>query len=243
MNAPVDHFRRSVATLLLVAQGVAPISALAAPAVAPVAPRPAAPAHAAAPAAAHSPIVVQRALGLYQQARYDEAVTLLIGPVSRGELKGVDLREARIVLARCYVKKGLPDRAADHFAAILAAEPAFMLDSSKVDAEELAAFRELLPPSASAPLAGATPVGPQGAPTPAPAAPKGKTPGMRAALPPGSGSAKKGWLSSHKSIAALVAVAGGGAIAALAAGGGGGGTPAIPPTPTVPDFPPPPPTP
>lgn len=243
MNAPVNQFRRSVATLLLAAQGVAPISALAAPAVTPAAPRPAAPVRAAAaPAVARSPIVVQRALGLYQQARYDEAVTLLIGPVSRGELKGADLREARIVLARCYTKKGLTDRAADHFAAILAAEPAFMLDSSKADAEELAAFRELLPPSAaSAPVASATPVGPQ--PAPAPPAPKAKTPAMRAALPPSSGPAKKGWLSSHKSVAALVAVAGGGAIAALAAGGGGGGATPTPPTPTVPDFPPPPPTP
>ena len=32
--------------------------------------------------------------------RYDEAVTVLLGPVSRAELQGADLRDARIVLAR-----------------------------------------------------------------------------------------------------------------------------------------------
>jgi hypothetical protein len=237
MNKAVFHVRRSVATLLLVAQGVAPVSALAAAAAAPVAAqRPAA----AAPAAKHLPIVVQRALGLYQQARYDEAVTLLIGPVSRGELKGTDLREARIVLARCYVKKGLDARAKENFTAILAAEPTFVLDASKADAEEITAFRQAMPASAaSGPIAMSTPVGPAPAPAPPPAAPKPKTPAMRAALPPSSGVTKKGWLSSHKGVAVLVAVAGGGAIAALASGGGGSTT-APPATPTVPDFPPPP---
>ncbi|MFN8587432.1 MAG: hypothetical protein U0704_06480 [Candidatus Eisenbacteria bacterium] len=223
------YFRRSIALLVLATQLANPLAALAAAAPAG---RPAS----RTPATAYKPpVIVTRALGLYQQARYDEAVSLLLGPVSRGELQGADLREARIVLARCYVKKGLENRATEHFKAILAAEPAFELDATKADAEELAAFRVVKP--APAPVAAAQPAGPQTAP----AEPREKTPGMKAALPPASTSGdRKGWLSSHKGIAILVAVAGGGAAAALAAGGGGGGGSAGPVTPVVPDFPPPP---
>lgn len=230
MHARISpHVRRSVALFLLAAQCASPLGALAA-----AAPAPARGGARAATPAYKPPVIVTRALGLYQQARYDEAVTLLLGPVSRGELQGADLREARIVLARCYVKKGLENRANEHFKAILAAEPAFELDASKADAEELAAFRAVKP--APAPVAAAQPVGPQ----PAPAEPREKTPAMKAALPPANSSGdRKGWLSSHKGLAILVAVAGGGAAAALAAGGGGGGS-STPQPAVVPDFPPPP---
>lgn len=243
MNARHFHaLRRPIAALVLVAQCAGPVAAFAAADAAPkpaaskpAATKPAAPARATAAPARKLPVVVTRALGLYQQDRFDEAVTLLTGPVSRGELQGADLREARIVLARCYVKKGLTNRANEHFNAILAAEPAFVLDAGKADAEEIAAFQALKP----APVAAATPAAPPAtAGTPAP---REKTPGMKAALPPqqSSGAAKKGWLASHKAVAVLLAVAGGGAVAALAGGGGDSG-PSIPPTPTVPDFPPPP---
>lgn len=236
MNARHFHaLRRPIAALVLVAQCAGPVAAFAATEAAPK-PATAKPATSKPAASARKlPVVVTRALGLYQQDRFDEAVTLLTGPVSRGELQGADLREARIVLARCYVKKGLTNRANEHFSAILAAEPAFVLDAGKADAEELAVFQALKP----APVAAATPGTPPA--TPGTPAPREKTPAMKAALPPqqASGAAKKGWLASHKAVAVLLAVAGGGAVAALAGGGGDGATP-IPPTPTVPDFPPPP---
>lgn len=236
MNARHFHaLRRPIAALVLVAQCAGPVAAYAATEAAPK-PATAKPATSKPAASARKlPVVVTRALGLYQQDRFDEAVTLLTGPVSRGELQGADLREARIVLARCYVKKGLTNRANEHFSAILAAEPAFVLDAGKADAEELAVFQALKP----APVAAATPGTPPA--TPGTPAPREKTPAMKAALPPqqASGAAKKGWLASHKAVAVLLAVAGGGAVAALAGGGGDGATP-IPPTPTVPDFPPPP---
>ncbi len=225
------QFRRSLALLLVAAHCGSPLSALAA-----AAPAPARSGARATTPAYKPPVLVSRALGLYQQARYDEAVTLLLGPVTRGEFKGADLREARIVLARCYVKKGLENRANEHFKAILAAEPAFELDATRADAEELAAFRAIKPAASPEPVATAKPVGPE----PAPATPREKTPAMKAAIPPASGAGdQKGWLSSHKGLAILVAVAGGGAVAALAAGGGGGSSSGPAPA-VVPDFPPPP---
>ncbi len=229
MNARTSGtHRRALAVLLLAAQLSGPVTAIAAA----TPPRNTGTARATTARKPH--VLVTRALSLYGQARYDEAVTTLLGPVSRAELQGADLRDARIVLARCYVKKGLSARAEEHFKAVLAADPTFELQASQADAEELEAFRAVKPAPAAAP-------GTATNTTPAPTEPREKTPAMKAALPPASGGGdKKGWLSSHKGLALLVAVAGGGAAVALAGGGGGGGSTSGPVTPTVPDFPPPP---
>lgn len=227
MNARTSgSYRRALAALLVAAQLAGPVSAIAA------ATPPRTTGSTRATTARKPHVLVTRALALYAQARYDEAVTTLLGPVSRAELQGADLRDARIVLARCYVKKGLSARAEEHFKAVLAADPTFELASPQGDAEEIEAFRAVKPAPASAPVATTTPAPPE---------PREKTPAMKAALPPSSGASdKNGWLSSHKGLALLVVVAGGGAAAALAGGGGGGGSSTGPVTPTVPDFPPPP---
>lgn len=228
------HSGRAVVALALAAQLASPLGVCSAAPVKPA--RPSSSARALSPA-------VRNAQSNYDQGLYDEAVTLLLGPVSRGELKGAELTEARILLARCYVKKGLIPRAKEHFSALIAADPAFVLEKPRVDDEELAVFRSLKPSAPApppAPLATTTPIGP--APAPTPAAPRTKTPAMRAALPDSNRVTKRGWLSSHKSVAALVAI-GGGTAAVLIAGSGGDKTTPGPVTPTVPDFPPPPPTP
>lgn len=226
------HSGRALVAFALAAQLAAPSGVCAAPAK-PA--RPASTARVLAPS-------VRSAQAFYEQGQYDEVVTLLLGPVSRGELKGADLTEARVVLARSYVKKGLLARAKEHFSALLAADPAFMLEKPRVDDEELAVFRSLrpsVPSSSTAPTVTNAPAGP--APAPAPAGPRPRTPAMRAALPDSARVAKRSWLSAHKGMTALVAI-GGGTAAALLAGGGSKTTP-TPATPVVADFPPPPPTP
>lgn len=170
----MDDRRRSllrpISALLLLSQlaGVTPVLAAAAPAQ-------------PATSAATSTGLVLRAQGYYRDARYDEAVGLLAGPVMRKELAGQELIDARVVLARCYVKKGITPRAKEHFGAILAINPSYTLSKSQADAEELAVFNEVkaaqasgVPPGAVAgkaapPAAAAT----KGAATP-PAATTGK---------------------------------------------------------------------
>lgn len=131
MDDPRRSLLRPISALLLVSQ-------LAGAALTLVAAAPAQAATAAAPSG-----LVLRAQGYYRDARYDEAVGLLAGPVMRKELAGQELIDARLVLARCYVKKGITPRAREHFGAILAIDPAFTLTKSQVDAEELAVFNEV----------------------------------------------------------------------------------------------------
>ena len=154
---------------------------------------------------------------MYAQARYDEAVTLLYGPISRGELKGEELRDGRILMARCYVKKGLPDRAKDLFAQVIADDPAFVLAATEADAEELAVFQSAKAP----PLAAASPRGKLHEPK------LGDT---------GGGAS---WFSRHKLIAGVIAV-GVGAGAAAVSASGGGGKPPVSDNPSIPFFPSPP---
>jgi len=221
---------QALAILLLAAQAVNVAPALAAPA----------PAKPAATAAKSSPLVT-RAQGLYREARYDEAVGVLAGPVLRKELSGQDLIEARLVLARCYVKKGILPRAKEHFGAILALDPAFTLDRSRADAEELAVFNEVKGVPATAPPvatpAKPAPGGKDAPPTTEPAAPTLHRPEAAAAGPQ-----KESWLKKNKFLA-IGLVVGGGVVAGLAAGGGGGGggnppgpsqLPGFPATPTRP---------
>ena len=131
MDDPRRSLLRPISALLLVSQ-------LAGAALTPVAAAPAEAATAAAPSG-----LVLRAQGYYRDARYDEAVGLLAGPVMRKELTGQELIDARLVLARCYVKKGITPRAKEHFGAILAIDPSYTLTKSQADAEELAVFNEV----------------------------------------------------------------------------------------------------
>ncbi|MEQ1834276.1 MAG: tetratricopeptide repeat protein, partial [Candidatus Eisenbacteria bacterium] len=159
---------------------------------APVTRKPVAPVDAAA--------LLTRAQGFYRDGRYDEALGQLAGPIARKELSGDALREARIVLARCYVKKGMTPRAKEHFGALLAAEPAFVLDAKHADAEELAVFAQVKGvPSTPAPVAAAPPGIPgknAGAPNEKPAKPK---PDL--GLPSSSASSgRPGWLARNKYV-------------------------------------------
>lgn len=213
-------------SVLLVAQLAGAVPALAA--VAPVKPVATAPKPAAS--AAKPSALVSRAQGFYRDGRYDEALGLLAGPILRKELLGDELRDARIVLARCYVKKGMLPRAKEHFGALLAADPAFVLTSDRADAEELAVFAQVK--GVSAPVA-AKPEAP--AAKGQPAAPTLHKPEVTAASATAS---KPGWLARNKFLAIAI-VAGGGVVAGLAAGGGGGDS-GPPPARNLPGFPTPP---
>lgn len=217
---------RATSALLLAAQFANVAPALAAPA-------PAKPAAAAAP---KSSALVTRAQGFYREARYDEAVGLLAGPILRKELAGADLVDARLVLARCYVKKGILPRAKEHFAAILVIDPGFTLDKTRVDADELAVFHDVKglpepPPAAAADKPG-TPAGR----TPPPATGEPATPQLHKPDTGAPGSQGQGWLARNKFLA-LGLVVGGGVAAGLALGGGGGGSTQPPGPATLPGFP------
>lgn len=181
--------------------------------------------------------LVSRAQGFYRDGRYDEALGLLAGPILRRELAGDELREARIVLARCYVKKGMLPRAKEHFGAVLAADPAFVLDAKHADAEELAVFAQLKG-VAAAPLGSvaAKPDATTGKPSgPAPGTTR---PVLHKPAIESASSSKPGWLARNKFLAIAV-VAGGGVAAALAMGGGGDGA-AVPGARNLAGFPAPP---
>ena len=222
---------RAGAAVLLAAQCLNAAPALAA--VAPAAP--------ATKAAAKASPLVTRAQSYYREARYDEAVGLLAGPVLRKELAGDDLRDARVVLARCYVKKGLNTRAKEYFGAVLAADPAWTADAAKLDDEERAVFdavKGAVAPPAPAPVAAKTPE--------SKSADKGDK-GEKADKPklhkPDTGATagpegKPGWLARNKFLAIGLVVAGGvGAGLAAGGGGGGGGTPTPPGPNPIPGFP------
>lgn len=218
---PLVH---AVAALLLLAQ-----LANAAPAFAATAP--------AKPAAsAGKPSgLVPRAQTMYREARYDEAIGLLMGPILRKEMAGSELVEARLVLARCYVKKGILPRAKEHFSAILAADPAFTLDRSRVDADELAVFNEVKGVPATPPPA-ATAGKPAVPGKDAPVAAEPAKPTLHKPETPATGEKKESWLAKNKFLAIGLLV-GGGVVAGLAAGGGGGGGGGTPPPASLPDFP------
>lgn len=221
---------RAGAALLLAAQ-----CANAAPAFAAVAPaKPAAP---ATKAAAKASPLVTRAQGYYRDARYDEAVGLLAGPVLRKELAGDDLLAARVVLARCYVKKGLNARAKEYFGAVLATNPEWTADTGKLDDEERAIFDAVkgVPAAAPAPVAAKSPeTKPANDKSEKAEKPKLHKPDTGAVA---GAESKPGWLARNKFLAIGLVVAGG-VGAGLAAGGGGGGGSSTPPGPSpIPGFP------
>ena len=228
MDARRRPFTRIFAILLLAAQAVNVAPALAA--ATPVKP---------AATASSSSGLVTRAQGLYRDARYDEAVGALMGPILRKELAGRDLIEARLVLARCYVKKGILPRAKEHFGAILAIDPAFTLDRSRVDADELTVFNEVkgvpaAAPSTTKPAPAAKPSTPpakEAPPATEPAQPQLHKPAAETA-----GAQKESWFKKNKFLAIGLLVGGGVAVGLAAGGGGGGGeTPPLPGT--LPGFP------
>lgn len=218
---PLVH---AIAALLLLAQlaNTAPAFAATAPA------KPAA-------TAGKATGLVPRAQALYREARYDEAIGLLMGPILRKEMAGSELIEARLVLARCYVKKGIMPRAKEHFSAILAADPAFTLDRTRVDADELAVFNEVRGVPATPPPA-ATAGKPATPGKDAPVAAEPAKPTLRKPEMPASGEKKESWLAKNKFLAIGLLV-GGGVAAGLAAGGGGGGSSPPPGPASLADFP------
>lgn len=224
---------RAGAAVLLAVQCVnaAPVLAAVAPA------KPAAP---AAKGAAKASPLVTRAQGYYRDARYDEAVGLLAGPVIRKELEGDDLRDARVVLARCYVKKGLNARAREYFGAVLAADPAWSPEAAKLDDEERAVFDAVKGVTAPAPAPVAS-RGPEAKPSTdkgekaeKPEKPKLHKPDTGA---PAGAESKPGWLARNKFLAIGLVVAGGVGAGLAAGGGGGGGTPTPPGPSPIPGFP------
>lgn len=239
MDARHRPLLKLTSCVALAAQCIAAVPAWSA--VAPAKPAPAttpAPAVRKPAAPVDASALIARAQGFYKEGRYDEALGQLAGPIARKELTGDALREARIVLARCYVKKGMTPRAKDHFAAVLAADPAFVLDAKHADAEELAVFAQVKGvPSTPAPVATAPegiPGKNAGAPADKPAKPK---PDL--GLPSAStASGRPSWLARNKYLA-LAVVAGGGLAVGLA-GGGGGGSDGPAPKPALPGFPSPP---
>jgi len=162
--------------------------------------------------------LVSRAQGLYAQARYGEATTLLTGPVNRGELSGTTLRDARVLLGRCYVQTGNTARAKEYFAAVIADDPDFVLDKAKAGQDEIDVFNQAKTEAAAR----------TGTPAHQPTA---------AEL--GTSSGSHGWLATHKTVAALVVV-GAGAIGVAAASGGGSSSSGSHGTATLGAFPSPP---
>lgn len=217
--------RRLTACVVLAAQLVSALPAFAAAPVSAAAP-------AAGAAARPAPgTLIRRAMNLYTQARYDEAVSTLFGPVSRGGFEAADLRDARVLMARCYVKKGLDARAKDLFAAVVAAEPGFVLDASRADAEEVAVFNQVKP-AATGSRANAK---------------DARHPPLAADKPParpniGSTESSGGgasWLSRHKVLAAALVVGSGSAALALSSSSSSSGAKPTHPA-DLPGFPSPP---
>jgi hypothetical protein len=172
---------------------------------------------------------VERGQQYYEQARFDEAITLLKDLVDRGALSGEDLRKARELLARSYVKKGYPVLGKDMFKAILRQEPDWRPDPIRVPPDETAVFEQALQEFQSE----QQPPPPPPPPAPAPADTAAVIKTGTETLPPPAPSEKKSIFSRWW----LWAGAGAAAVAiALAAGGGGDDEEA-----DLPGFPPPPP--
>jgi hypothetical protein len=162
---------------------------------------------------------VQRGQEYYEQSRFDEAISLLKDLVDRGVLQGEEMRKARELLARSYVKKGYPTQAKEMFKALLKDQPTWRPDPIRVPPDETAVFEQALKEyqeEGPAP----TPTPAQPAPTPTPTQPPAPAP-TRPASPAqiGATGEKKGlpWLWIGLGVVAV------GGIAAAAGGGGGDG--------------------
>uniref|UniRef100_A0A832IB18 Tetratricopeptide repeat protein n=1 Tax=Eiseniibacteriota bacterium TaxID=2212470 RepID=A0A832IB18_UNCEI len=168
---------------------------------------------------------VQRGQEYYEQSRFDEAISLLKDLVDRGMLQGEELRKARELLARSYVKKGYPTQAKEMFKAVLKDNPSWRPDPIRVPPDETAVFEQALkeyqeePKAAPAQPAQPAPTTPA-QPAPTPSAPPPAAP-VRPATPEKIGATgekkKMPWLWIGLGVVAV------GGIAAAAGGGGGGG--------------------
>lgn len=196
---------------------------------------------ASAPAGGGDAQLVSRAQTLYGQARYGEATTLLLGPVRRGELGGKTLRNADVLLARCYVQTGNLARAKEYFAAALAVDPAFTLEKGRATPEEIDVFRDVRGTAAGSTKpaepqgTGGGPSTPSGPPAPA-AGPAAATPPMHApTLPAAKGGGN--WIASHHGLAALFVLGGAAAVVAIASSGGSTSTKKVEPLDNFPSVP------
>jgi hypothetical protein len=249
-----DRWRAAMVTVMLFSQlgsALVPVACLAQAGSSPAA--------GAKTSKAPSGPTVQRGQEYYEQARFDEAITLLRDLVDRGQLSGSDLQKARELLARAYVKKGYPTQGKDVFKAILRDAPAWRPDPIRVPPDETAVFEQALKefqaekaaaaPETPAPAA-VTPTTTQPAPeTTAKPAKAAKTPkAPRAAKEPKPPKRVKEAApvasldnGKKKSGKTLWYVIGGAAVIGIAAAAGGsGGTKAAPPPPVLSGFPPPP---
>jgi hypothetical protein len=174
------------------------------------------------PGAAKAPI--QQGQEFYDNARFEDAITLLRDLVERGALVGTDLLRARELLARSYVRQYSVTRRVEDlergklmFVSMLRQDPSWRPDAVRVPRDELGVFEQALKEF-------------EGSKTAVPAPPPLQTPPPPISKERG-GSKKVWWIAGGGVLLA-------GVIAALAAGGGDGdgGTAAQP----LPAFPAPP---
>lgn len=139
MQQRLDRWRAVMVTVILSAQLVSAISPAACLAQA----GSSSPAGARTSKSTSGPTVA-RGQEYYEQARFDEAITLLRDLVDRGQLTGSDLQKARELLARAYVKKGYPTQGKEVFKAILRDAPDWRPDPIRVPPDETAVFEQAL---------------------------------------------------------------------------------------------------
>ncbi len=97
------------------------------------------PAVTATPAPAGTPI--ERGQRLYDDAKFTEAVALLRGALSSGQVTGNDVVTARALMARCLVKAGSRIEAKQAFETVLRMDPAWRPDAVVVPPDEMDVFR------------------------------------------------------------------------------------------------------
>ncbi len=141
--------RHPIFTLLLVASLAATAAAATPAKKKPAAPPPPAPVAAPAPAPAPAPppppaetrSPLDQARGLYDEARFSDAVALLERALDTGGVTGDDVIQARALRARCLVKLGRRLEAKEGFKAVLRIDRAFRLDPTVVPPDEMDSFR------------------------------------------------------------------------------------------------------
>lgn len=173
---------------------------------------------------------IQHGCDLYSQARFDEAVDVLEGALLQGSLSAEERFQARLCLARSYVKQGDESAAKESFQSILRIDPTWEPDPFEIPPDEIAVFQqarkeiadELVPPEPTAPAA----------PSPV------EEPGTVTRVEEDEGG-KPWWLWPAVGVAVV-----GGVLVALVAGGGddggdggGGGVAELPPFPDPPPEP------
>lgn len=80
------------------------------------------------------------AQGLYDSARFDEAIAKLREALSTGAVTGSDVVAARALMGRCLVKSGNRVEAKQAFKTVLRADPGFRLDPVSVPPDEMEVF-------------------------------------------------------------------------------------------------------